>query len=218
MSIKIIIADDHSIVIEGLKAVLKQTAADILVVGDASNGNQVLKIAKETPADIYVLDITMPGLNGLETMARLLRKDKKAKIIILSMHDDTPTITKAFQSGAWGYLVKEGASADIVRALRTVYRGQYYLSPSVRNVEMADMIAASSGNLKIYNTGITSREKEIIQLIAEGSGNKQIAYNLKISINTVKVHRQNIALKLNIHKQTDLVRYAIKEGIVKVCH
>jgi len=216
MPIKVIIADDHAIVIEGLKAVLKKTAGDILIVGEAANGNQALKLAQKTPADIYVLDITMPGLNGLETMARLLRKNKKAKIIILSMHGDSPTITKAFQAGAWGYLVKESATEDIVRALRTVHRGQYYLSPSMANVEMADMINAASGNLALRKTDLTSKEREIIQLIAEGLGNKQIAYNLKISLNTVKVHRHNIALKLNVHKQTDLVRYAIKEGIVKV--
>ena len=215
MPIRVLIADDHSIVIEGLKAVLKETAADILVVGKAANGNQALKMAREIPADIYVLDITMPYLNGLETMTRLLRINKKAKIIILSMHDDAPTIRKAFQAGAWGYLVKESATEDIVRALHTVYRGQYYLSPSVTDVDMADMINVSSGNLEMQKTDLTSKEREIIQLIAEGSGNKQIAYNLKISINTVKVHRHNIALKLNVHKQTDLVRYAIKEGIVK---
>jgi DNA-binding NarL/FixJ family response regulator len=131
------------------------------------------------------------------------------------MHDDSPTIQKAFQAGAWGYLVKESATNDIVQALRTVHRGQYYLSPTVHDVEMTDMIGAASGNLKIQNTSLTSKEREIIQLIAEGSGNKQIAYNLKISINTVKAHRHNIALKLNVHKQTDLVRYAIKEGIAK---
>lgn len=215
MPIKVILADDHAIVIEGLKAVLGKTAKDILIVGEAFNGNQALKMAQKTPADIYVFDITMPGLNGLETMTRLLRKDKKAKIIILSMHDDSATIKKAFQAGAWGYLVKESATEDVVRALRTVHRGQYYLSPSVHNVEMANMINAASGNLVMRKTDLTSKEREIIQLIAEGSGNKQIAYNLKISLNTVKVHRQNIALKLDIHKQTDLVRYAIKEGIVK---
>ena len=216
MPIKIIIADDHALVIEGIRAVLGKTAWDILIVGEASCGASALKMAQKAPADIYVIDITMPGLNGLETMERLLRKDKKAKTIILSMHDDAATIRKAFSAGARGYLVKESAAEDIVKALRTVYKGQYYLSPAIHNVEMSEMIAASSGDLKMQNTGLTSKEKELIQLIAEGSGNKQIAYKLKISINTVKVHRHNISLKLNIHKQTDLVRYAIKEGIVKV--
>ncbi len=214
MPIKIIIVDDHALVIEGLKAVLKKTAADILVVGEAFSGNQALKIAQKRTADIYVLDITLPGLNGLETMARLIRKDNKAKVIILSMHDDASTIKKAFQTGAFGYLVKESVTEDIVRALRTVYKGQYYLSPSVHHVELADIIATSC-NLKTHHNDLTSKEKEIIQLIAEGSGNKQISHDLKISINTVKVHRHNIALKLNIHKQTDLVRYAIKEKIVR---
>ncbi len=216
MAIRVILVDDHAIVIEGLRAVLKNTASDILVVGEASNGNQALKMALTIPADIFVLDITMPGLNGLETMERLIHKDKKAKAIILSMHDDAATIRKAFSAGARGYLVKESAPEDIVKALRTVYKGQYYLSPSVTNVELSDMISAASGELEMRNTGLTSKERELIQMIAEGLGNKQIAYKLKISINTVKVHRHNISLKLNIHKQTDLVRYAIKEGIVKV--
>ncbi|MEI7481402.1 MAG: response regulator transcription factor [Elusimicrobiota bacterium] len=215
MAIRVILVDDHAIVIEGLRAVLKNTASDILVVGEASNGNQALKMALTIPADIFVLDITMPGLNGLETMERLIHKDKKAKAIILSMHDDAATIRKAFSAGARGYLVKESAPEDIVKALRTVYKGQYYLSPSVTNVELSDMISAASGELEMRNTGLTSKERELIQMIAEGLGNKQIAYKLKISINTVKVHRHNISLKLNIHKQTDLVRYAIKEGIAK---
>ena len=129
MPIKIILADDHSIVREGLKSVLKMTAPDIVVVGEASDGNQALELARKTPADIYVLDITMPSLNGLETMARLLRKNKKAKVIILSMHDDRPTIEKALRVGARGYLIKESAAENIVRALREVHGGRYYLSP-----------------------------------------------------------------------------------------
>ncbi len=215
MPIRVIMADDHAIVIEGLKAVLKTKAADIIVVGEASDGNQALEVAKKTRADIYVFDITMPSLNGLEAMARLLRKDAKAKIIILSMHDDRHTIEKAFQAGARGYLIKESATEDIVRALRVVFRGEYYLSPSVSGIEIADIIDESSGALRMPSAGLTSKEREIIQMIAEGFGNKQIAYKLKITLNTVKVHRHNISFKLNVHKQTDLVRYAIKAGITK---
>lgn len=216
MPIKVILADDHSIVREGLKAVLGKTAPDIIVAGEASDGNQALELAKKTPADIYVLDITMPALNGLETMARLLRRDKKAKIIILSMHDDKSTIEKALRAGARGYLIKESAAGDIARALREVYKGRHYLSPSVSGVDVEDILDASFDNLKQQNSALTSREREIIQLLAEGLGEKQIAYKLKISGNTVHVHRHNISLKLDIHKQTDLVRYAVKEGIAKL--
>jgi DNA-binding NarL/FixJ family response regulator len=143
MPIKVVIADDQPIVIEGIKAVLKKTADDIIVVGEAANGNQVLEIAQKTPADIYVLDIAMPFLNGLEAMARLLHKDKKTKIIILSMHDDRPTVEYALRAGARGYLTKESVTEDIVGALRAVYRGQYYLSPSLSRFAIANMPDAS---------------------------------------------------------------------------
>jgi len=199
---------------EGIKAVLKATAADILVVGEAANGIKVLEMARRTPADIYVLDITMPSLNGLETMARLLRKDKKAKVIMLSMHDDRPTIEKALRAGARGYVIKESAIEDIAAALRAVYRGRRYLSPSTASVELADIIDAPSGDLRQPSAVLTSKEREIIQLIAEGFGNKQVARKLNITENTVHVHRHNIAIKLDIHKQTDLVRYAVKEKLV----
>lgn len=216
MPIKIILADDHSVVREGLKAVLKKTAPDVVVAGEASNGNQALELAKKTPVDIHVLDITMPFLNGLEAMARLLRRDKKAKIIILSMHDDRPTIEKALRAGARGYIIKESAAEEIVRAVRAVYNGRHYLSPSVSGVEIADILDAPFDKLKQQSSALTSREKEIIQQIAEGLGEKQIAYKFRISRNTVHVHRHNISLKLDIHKQTDLVRYAVKEGIAKL--
>ncbi|MBU2574165.1 MAG: response regulator transcription factor [Elusimicrobia bacterium] len=216
MPIKVLLADDHSIVREGLKAVLKRTAPDIIVAGEASDGNQALELAKKTPADVYLLDITMPFLNGLEAMARLLRGDKKAKIIILSMHDDRPTIEKALRAGARGYLIKESAAGDVVRAVREVYNGRHYLSPSVAGVEIDDILDAPFDKLKQQSSALTSREKEIIQQIAEGLGDKQIAYKFRISRNTVHVHRHNISLKLDIHKQTDLVRYAVKEGIAKL--
>lgn len=216
MPIKVILADDHSIVREGLKAVLKKTAADIIVAGEVSDGNAALELAKKTPADIYVLDITMPSLNGLEAMARLLRRDKKAKIIILSMHDDRPTIEKALRAGARGYLIKETAAEDIVCALRAVYNGRHFLSPSISGVEIDDILDAPFDKLKKQGSALTSREREIVQLIAEGLGDKQIAYKFKISGNTIHVHRHNISLKLDIHKQTDLVRYAVKEGIAKL--
>jgi len=209
-AIKVILADDHRVVLEGIKAVLEQTAKDIRVVGTALDGNQVLELARRAPADVYVLDVAMPALNGLETAERLLREDPRAKIIMLSMYDDRPTVEKALRLGVKGYLVKESATEEIAQALRAVWRGELFLSPSIADFEPRAAPRRPAGE------SLTSKEREIIQLIAEGLGNKQIARRLGISDNTVHVHRHNIALKLDIHKQTELVRYAIKAGIVRL--
>ncbi|OIO01791.1 MAG: hypothetical protein AUJ51_07725 [Elusimicrobia bacterium CG1_02_56_21] len=212
--IRVIIADDHPLVIEGLKAVLKKTAPDIVVCGEAGDGLGALALARRCPADIYVLDISMPGLNGLEAMARLLIKDAKARVIMLSMHDDKPTIEKALRAGAKGYLVKESAAEEIARALRTVHRGQRYLSPSVSAMLEAAWPGRPRKGAKDRDwSRLTGKETEIVRLIALGLGNKQIASRLSISGSTVSVHRRNISRKLDIHKQTDLVRYAIREGL-----
>ena len=214
--IRVLLADDHSVVLEGLKAVLKKTAPDIVVSGEARDGRRALALARQAPADVYVFDISMPVLNGLEAMSLLLRSDACARVIMLSMHDDRPTIEKALRAGARGYLVKESAAGEIAEALRVVHRGECYLSPSVS----ALLQAASTGSpRKPRSAGdwssLTPKETEIVRLIAAGLGNKQIAARLSITCSTVQVHRRNINRKLDIHKQTDLVRYAIREGLSK---
>jgi len=217
MPIRVIIADDHAIVLEGLRALLEKKSGDIIISGEASDGKKLLELAQKTPADVYVLDIAMPLLNGMETAARLLRLDKNAKIIFLSMYGDKPTVEKALGAGARGYLLKENAADDIVKAVKEVYRGGYYLSSSLSGFIAASMLNRARNTFKPgKHERLTSKEIEIVQLIAEGMPNKQIARELKISANTVHAHRNNIARKLDIHKQTDLVRYAIKEKIVKL--
>ncbi|HBA60661.1 MAG TPA: DNA-binding response regulator [Elusimicrobia bacterium] len=214
--IRVILADDHSIVIEGLKAVLKKTAPDILVAGEARDGRRALALARQSPADVYVFDISMPVLNGLETMERLLRADSGAKVIMLSMHDDRPTVEKALRAGAKGYLVKESAAGEIARALRIVHGGERYLSPSVSALlDAAAPCSRDGGAINHEWSLLTAKETAIVRLIGEGLANKQIAVRLSIRSGTVQVHRRNIARKLDIHKQTDLVRYAIREGLSK---
>lgn len=214
--IRVLIADDHAVVIEGLKAVLKRTAPDIMVSGEARDGRRALALARLSPADVYVFDISMPGLNGLEAMEHLLRSEAGARVIMLSMHDDRPTIEKALRAGASGYLVKESAAGEIARALRAVHRGERYLSPSV-----SALLETSSRNCAHYATKkrdwslLTAKETAVVRFIAQGIGDKQIAARLLICYGTVQVHRRNIARKLDIHKQTDLVRYAIREGLSK---
>lgn len=214
--IRVHIADDHAVVIEGLKAVLKRTAPDIAVSGEARDGRKALAIARQSPADVYVFDISMPVLNGLEAMERLLVSDGAAKVIMLSMHEDRPTIEKALRAGARGYLVKESAAGEIARALRVVHRGDRYLSPAVSALLEAPSLRSPRKRAKACEWSLlTGKEKDVVRLIAEGLGDKHIASKLSISYSTVQVHRRNISRKLDIHKQTDLVRYAIREGLSK---
>lgn len=206
--ITIHIADDHPIVVEGLKAVLERTAPDIAVTGEARDGRAALALARRSPADIYVYDISMPRPNGLEAMGELLRRDPGARIIILSMHDDRQTVERALRAGASGYLVKESAAEEIVRALRAVWGGSRFVSPSLGPVSAARRKGKQPSEL-------TGKEKEVVRLLAAGLTNKEVAAALKISPHTVHVHRRNISIKLDIHKQTGLVRYAIREGLAR---
>lgn len=209
MPIRVIIADDHAIVREGLKALFEKLGREITVSGEASDGRELLEVARKKPADIYVVDIAMPGLNGLEAASRLLRLDKQAKIICLSMYNDNSTVQKALGAGVRGYVLKENTGEDMVKAIRAVNRGGYYMGSSLPEFVPG---ARPQGGRGPANK-LTPKEMEIVQLIAEGCADKEIARKLKISINTVHAHRNNISRKLDIHKQTDLVRFAIKEKI-----
>jgi len=214
MSIRVILADDHAVVRDGIKAIVDRKGKDIIIVGEASNGKEVLKIANNNPADVYVIDIAMPILNGIETTNRLIKMDSRSKVIILSMHDDRSLVEKAFKYGAKGYILKESATEEVIHAIHEVYMDRYYLTPKI-----SKFIVKGFLNTKSYGTpdkdrsNLTKREREILQLIAEGFSNKEIAKQLNISLNTAHIHRNNIMRKLDIHRQADLVRYALKEGI-----
>jgi DNA-binding NarL/FixJ family response regulator len=214
MAIKVILADDHAIVRDGLKAVIDKKGDGIVVIGEASNGNDVLKMSKTNPADVYLLDISMPILNGIETTHRLVKKNPKSKVIMLSMHDDRTFVAKALQSGARGYILKESATDEIVFGINEVYRGRYYLTPKISSYLVEDFLEREPG--EHYLAALSSREKGILQLLAEGLNNKEIAEKLSLSLNTIHVHRNNIMKKLNIHRQADLIKYALKEGIVQL--
>lgn len=210
MPIRVIIADDHAIVRDGIKALFEKFGREITVCGEASDGRELLAMARKKPADVYVVDIAMPGLNGLEAAARLLRLDKQAKIICLSMYNDNSTVQKALGTGVRGYVLKENTAEDMVKAIREVNRGGHYMGASLQ--EFGSYGRGTSG----LSDRLTPKEREIVQLIAEGCADKEISRKLKISINTVHAHRNNISRKLDIHKQTDLVRFAIKEKIAAV--
>jgi DNA-binding NarL/FixJ family response regulator len=213
MAIKVILADDHEVVRAGIKAVIERKGNDIIIIGEASNGEEVLILAKSNPADVYVLDIAMPLLNGIETIERLKKIDATCKILMLSMYDDRTLVERAFKNGANGYLLKETATDEIMHAIQEVYLDRYFLSPKISKYLVEGFLEKNIS--KQYHTinSLTSREREILQLIAEGFNSKEISTKLNLSLNTIHVHRHNIMQRLNIHKQADLIRYALKEGI-----
>lgn len=219
MSIKVILADDHAVVRDGIKAVVDSRGNGIEIIGEAANGREALALADTNPADVYVIDISMPILNGIETTERLLKKDPKAKVIILSMHNEKSFLEKAMKLGAKGYILKESAIDEILEAIRQVHMDRFFLSPEISK----HIVQGFLGNEKPKNKKqrkleekigeLTGREREILQLIAEGFTTKDMARQLDLSVNTVHVHRNNIMRKLDIHKQAALIRYALKEGI-----
>ncbi|MGA2585593.1 MAG: response regulator transcription factor [Candidatus Aminicenantales bacterium] len=217
MSIRVVLADDHPVVRAGLRAVIEKSKEDIAIVDEAINGMEVLKIAEKSPADVYLLDVEMPHLNGIETAERLLKKDPKAKIIILSIHDSRIFVQRALRCGVKGYILKESATDEVIQAIQEVYKGRFFLSPGISNYIVDGFLGKiGAGKDKNEGNGLTKREREIVQLIGEGCTNKEIAQKLNLYLNTVQVHRRNLMHKLNIHKQADLIRYTIKEGISKL--
>ncbi|OGJ89420.1 MAG: hypothetical protein A2268_12155 [Candidatus Raymondbacteria bacterium RifOxyA12_full_50_37] len=215
MKIRVFLADDHAVVRDGLKSIIEKKAPDIIVAGEACDGQEALCLLKTAQAHIAVFDIAMPRLNGLEAASRLLKRDPKALIILLSMYDNKTFIEQAFSMGVRGYVLKESAPDEIIRAIRTVYTGQYYLSPRIAHYVVRGFAAKQGRQRTVQRPActLTPREKEVLQLVAEGNSTKEIAAKLQRSANTIHVHRNRIMEKLNIHNQAELVRFALKEGI-----
>jgi two-component system, NarL family, response regulator NreC len=214
VSIRVLIADDHPVVREGLKRTLNVASGEIIIVAEAANGKDVLNFSRQMPIDVYILDICMPELNGLETLVRLRRARPESKVILLSMLDSRSTVENAFRSGAMGYLLKENSAADVVQAVREVNKGRFFISPAIAGFVVA-ALKGENGSPPRHEPAacLTSRERECVQLIAEGFSSKEIATKLALSVNTVRVHRRNIMEKLGAHCQADVTRFALKEGI-----
>ncbi len=211
MPIRVIVADDHPVIRDGVRAVINSRAPDIQIIAEASNGQELLEMAHAFSCDVFVIDITMPVLNGLDTLRRLLRHLPEAKVIILSVHQAQEYVESALQSGAKGYVLKDETTSGLLNAIREVHQGRFYLSPQVTNFIIEGFV--SQAHFPRAANGLTQREREVLQRIAEGESTKEIAVQLGISAHTVTTHRRNIMAKLNIHKHADLVRYAIKAGI-----
>ncbi|HEY1173671.1 MAG TPA: response regulator transcription factor [Verrucomicrobiae bacterium] len=214
--ITVLLADDHTVVRQGLRALL-QTEPNIEVVGEAENGRQAVQLVTKLMPDVVVMDIAMPLLNGLEATRQITREAPGTKVLILSSYNDDEYVHQLTEAGACGYLVKQTAANDLVKAISEARRGNAYFSPSISKRLLDHYREAFVKGTPVSKTGdlLTSRESEVLQLIAEGKANKQIAAELCISIKTVEKHRQQVMNKLHIHDIAGLTRYAISKGIIE---
>lgn len=211
--ISIVIADDHGIVREGLRRLL-ETEPDFKVAGEAADGREVLERVATLAPDVVVLDITMPRLGGLETLERLRAEHPATKVILLSVHGDPAFIQSAIALGADGYILKNGRVAEIVTAIRETIQGGSYFSPAVAR-EIVEQLRSPRPDGDDPFTLLSGREREILHLIAEGLSAKEVAVQLDVSTKTVEAHRTSLMRKLGVRKATELVRYALRHGLIE---
>ncbi|MAG29532.1 MAG: DNA-binding response regulator [Deltaproteobacteria bacterium] len=211
--ISIVVADDHGIVREGLQRLL-ESEPDLKVSGVASNGCEVLEQVEAVKPDVVVLDITMPRLGGLETLERLRSSNKDTKVILLTVHSDPPLIQSAIALAADGYVLKNGLAAEIVTAIREVMKGGSYFSPAVAR-EIVDQLRSPRTDSDDPFSLLSGREREVLHLIADGLSAKEVAVELSLSTKTVEAHRTSLMRKLGVRKATELVRYALRHGLIE---
>jgi two-component system response regulator NreC len=212
--IKVILADDHQIVRHGLRSLLSKEP-DIEVVGEADNGRAVVRLVQELSPQVVIMDISMPDLNGIEATRQILNDFSGVKVIALSMHSDSLFVLNMFKAGASGYLLKDCALEELVKAVRTVMNRKVYLSPSISDIVVKDFVIGWSpedSSSSAYSI-LTAREREVLQLMAEGKTTNQIAESLCISVKTVEAHRKQLMTKLDIHSVAELTKYAIRQGL-----
>lgn len=210
----VVIADDHVMVRSGIRAALERKDKDLKVVAEVSNGKELLELPLNLPVDVFLVDISMPLLNGIEATKKLKRMRKDAKVIILSMYDDRISVERAIRAGACGFVIKVSPIEEVLNAIADVLKGKFFLCSSISNYVFEGFLNRASGKKNAHI--LTAKEKEILQLVAEGYSSRKIAEEFGLSLNTIHVHRNNIMHKLNIHKQAELIRYAIKEGIAHI--
>lgn len=212
--IRIALADDHIVLRAGLKSLLERQR-DFEIVGEAGDGRELLRVVDEVTPDVVITDIGMPKLNGVEATSQIVAKHSGTRVIVLSMHSDEAYVLRALKAGARGYLVKESAEADLMTAIRTVHAGKAFFSPSVGALLVEDYVRQmrDRGVEDSYEL-LSTREREILQLIAEGQSNKDIANLLGLSVYTIETHRGNILQKLNLHSVPELILYAVRKRII----
>ena len=213
MSTKILLADDHKMLRDGLRSIVEKEA-DLEVIAEADNGRTAVELARKLKPDVVVMDIGMPSLNGVEATRQIVSLEPPPKVIALSMHGDRQFVSQMFEAGASGYLLKDCASEVLVAAVRTVMNNQVFLAPGIAGVVIEDYVhrllrAAAPAEL-------TAREREVLQLLAEGKSTKEIALLLNVAVKTTETHRRNIMEKLKIHSLAELTKYAIRMGLTSL--
>jgi len=212
--IRVVVADDHNLVREGIRALLEK-AGDIQVVGEAVDGHEAVELVRREAPDVLVMDIAMPRLNGIQAVEQLRAAGAATRIVILSMYSEEILVRQALQHGAKGFLLKGSVSEELLLAIRAANRGAVYLSPAISQAVLADP-AAGQPNLPGSEAQLTPRERQMLQLIGEGYTNNRIAEALGISVKTVERHRTNLMAKLNVHNLVELIRVAMKRGLIRL--
>ena len=207
---KLLLCDDHKMMRDGLRAILEEEGLE--VVGEASNGREVIELARRLRPEIVVMDISMPDLNGIDATRALVAEFRRIKVIGLSMNADQRYVIAMFKAGAVGYLLKNAASNELIRAIRTVEADLTYVSPSIASIVVHNVTEPERPATTLKKP-LSPREREVLQLLAEGSPSKEIASRLSVSVDTVESHRRQIVDKLNIHSIAQLTKYAIREGL-----
>jgi two-component system, NarL family, response regulator NreC len=212
--VRILLADDHTVMRAGLRALLERQP-NLEVVGEAEDGRQTVEIASSHVPDVVVMDIAMPNLNGVEATRRMVSKQPTISVVILSMYSDESYVMRALEAGARAYLLKDSAVTDLIRAIEAVSQGKSFFSPKISRILAEEYVHAlrQKGVADSYEL-LTPREREILQLLAEGKTNKEVATSLNISVYTAETHRGNIFQKLNLHSSAELVLYAVRKGII----
>lgn len=215
MSISILIVDDHAIVRQGLRGLLEKEP-DMEVTGEAGNGLEAVNLARELNPDVIIMDINMPDMNGIEATRRILAANRNIRILALSLESDRRFIVEVLEAGAKGYVLKDAFFVELATAIRAVADGDTYLGPKITEMIIKDYLQRIPESLPLTCTSLTTRERELIQLIADGKNTKEIATVFGTSIKTVEVHRHNIMKKLNLYSIAALTKYAVREGLTSL--
>ena len=216
MSIQIVIADDHKLMREGLSSLLSQNA-DIVVVGQANNGREAVQLVEKCRPDLVVMDVSMPDLNGIDATRQIISKSPRTRVIALSMHSDRQFVAEMFRAGARGYLLKDSAFEELATAILKVARNETYIAPKLSGFNIEDYTRTAEPSEVLLKPKLSEREREVLQLMAEGNGTKEIAALLHLSAKT-ETHRQHLMDKLEIYSVAELTKFAIREGLTTLDH